>query len=402
MNITTRIFRHAFLCAAVCAAVIPGVASADVSSALPMADGCMSAGETNRIPVDAGPDKVVFPPVQVEVDTPFQPTLFASGDRNYLFYELHLLNYSDQPVVVSGFDIVRGDSASLFALATFNASEMGARSLPLGADQLTDNKLEGGKGLVVFVCLAFGKGDHVPATLRHHMRLGDEVVAGPVIGTHTTALHVLGRPVSGAGWVPADSPGMHSHHRTGIFVAGGRAQISRRYAIDWKIIRDGASFSGDALDVRSYHSYGKDVLAVAKGTVVASVDGFADNVPRTAAGFKTAVPVTLETVAGNHIVLDLGDGQYAYYAHLKAGSLRVRRGDVVRRGQVLAQIGNSGDAREPHLHFQLANSPDILDAEGLPYLIDHYLAKGADGDWESRSHEFPLGPVVIDFGVGSK
>ena len=95
-----------------------------------------------------------------------------------------------------------------------------------------------------------------------------------------------------------------AHHRSGIIVAGGLGHIARRYAVDWKRRKDGAFFSGDPRDVRSYHAYGAEVLAVADATVVLAKDGLPDNIPRTAAGFQTAVPVTMETVAGNSAVLD--------------------------------------------------------------------------------------------------
>jgi murein DD-endopeptidase MepM/ murein hydrolase activator NlpD len=66
------------------------------------------------------------------------------------------------------------------------------------------------------------------------------------------------------------------------------------------------------------------------------------------------------------ITIDLGDGQFAYYMHLQPGSLRVKAGERVRRGQVLARVGCSGDAREPHLHFELTDSPKLIAGEGLP------------------------------------
>jgi len=106
----------------------------------------------------------------------------------------------------------------------------------------------------------------------------------------------------------------------------------------------------------------------------------------------------MDTVMGNFIVLALGDGQFAQYVHLQPGSLRVKSGDHVKRGQVLAHVGNSGDARWPHLHFQVSDSPDILASEGLPYLVDQFKLKLTDGQWALRSNEFPLNDGVVDFG----
>jgi murein DD-endopeptidase MepM/ murein hydrolase activator NlpD len=119
------------------------------------------------------------------------------------------------------------------------------------------------------------------------------------------------------------------------------------------------------------------------------------------ADFHAAVPISFATVAGNTITLDLGGGQFAYYLHLQPGSLRVRTGDRVRRGQVLARIGNSGDAREPHLHFQITDSSTLLAGEGVPYLIDHYRVESADAAQRVRRLELPLDGAVLDFGQRS-
>jgi murein DD-endopeptidase MepM/ murein hydrolase activator NlpD len=123
-----------------------------------------------------------------------------------------------------------------------------------------------------------------------------------------------------------------------------------------------------------------------------------DNVPRHNGEFTPAVEMTSDTVFGNNIVLDLGGQQFATYCHLQPGSVRVKVGDHVRRGQVMAKIGDSGDAREPHVHFQVQTSPSPLAGEGVPYIIDHYRVKSADGVWETRTRELPLGGMLIDFG----
>ena len=166
-------------------------------------------------------------------------------------------------------------------------------------------------------------------------------------------------------------------------------------------MENGASFSGDASDKRSYFAYGKPVLAVADATVVFAKDGLPDNVPGHNTpgheGFHPAVALTIDNHGGNTIVLDLSSGQFANYFHLQPGSLRVKAGDRVRRGQVLALIGNSGDAREPHLHFEVTTSSKQLAGEGLPYLIDRYRVKSEKG-WENRTRELPLKDMVVDFG----
>lgn len=344
-----------------------------------------------------------FPPAQLEIRTLFEPTSFPSAGRNYLIYELHLRNLADQPVVLKGMEIVAADAIET-PIVRFAAEQLvPLLRLPKGgtwapADEGSDfRQIASGQSVVAFLCLAFDRGVAVPTQLRHRVLLADAVAQGPVIGTNHGRLRVLGPPVAGADWRADGGPGNHSHHRLGLLIAGDGATIARRYAIDWKQVKDDATFAGNALDPRSYYAYGEDVLAVAEGTVVAAKDGLPDNVPRTAAGFNTAIPITMETIGGNFVVLDLGNGQFADYVHLQAGSVLVKVGDRVQRGQVLARIGNSGDAREPHLHFQVADTPSLLASEGVPYVIDQYRVKLADGSWDQRTHELPLGGTSINF-----
>ncbi|MGV7209351.1 M23 family metallopeptidase [Oxalobacteraceae bacterium A2-2] len=333
----------------------------------------------------------VFPPVQLEVRTPVPPTAFRSAGRSYLVYELHLRNFTDEPLALYGLDVI-ADGHVIQALRGAALK----RVLQLAGPRQAGLQLGGGQGAVALLCLAF-QDTPVPARLGHRMLLGGAYADGPVLVVDSAVPPVLGPPLEGEGWTADNGPSLQSHHRSGVFVAGGLAQLSRRFALDWKQYRDGASYSGDARDVRSYHAYGKTVLAVADGVVVAARDGMPDNIPRTPAGFTPAVPPTMDNLAGNFIVIDLGQGRYAQYAHLQPGSVLVQAGQRVRRGQAMARAGNSGDARQPHLHFQVASTPDFMASEGLPYVIERFRIQVAPGKWEQRSREFPLDGSVIDF-----
>ena len=68
----------------------------------------------------------------------------------------------------------------------------------------------------------------------------------------------------------------------------------------------------------------------------------------------------------------LSDGHYAAYAHLRPGTLKVKVGDTVHAGDVLAHLGNTGNSSEPHLHFQVCDAPSFPASEGLPFAIDQY------------------------------
>ena len=130
-------------------------------------------------------------------------------------------------------------------------------------------------------------------------------------------------PLRGTGWLAGNALSNESGHRRAIIPINGRATISQRYAVDWvRIGGNGRLTREPSGGNASYFGYDEPVHAVADGRVVATRDGIPENVPFAE---ETAVPLTLETAAGNYVVLDIGGAQ-AVYAHLRPGSLRVRPG----------------------------------------------------------------------------
>jgi hypothetical protein len=343
-------------------------------------------------------------PLQLEMCVPFEPTAFPSGLHVYLMYELHLTNFMPMAVSLSRIEVLDAGAGPAQPIATFEVAQLETMLQPLGGKALSDPKdrlvIADGQSAIAFMSLAFDRGSHIPDGLLHRVTTSYAPEEGAVISTHHTELHVLGPPLEGADWRASDGPSndQDNHHRRGVVILDGRSVDSRRYAIDWEQVKHGVTFSGDSRDARSYYSYGKVVLAVAEGRVVAARDGLPDNIPGHGDAFHPAVPITLETVAGNTITLDLGGGQFAYYMHLQPGSLRVKVGDRVQRGQVLALVGDSGDAREPHLHFEVTTSSKLLAGEGVPYLIDQYSSKStSDGPAELHTDELPLDKSVVIF-----
>jgi murein DD-endopeptidase MepM/ murein hydrolase activator NlpD len=206
----------------------------------------------------------------------------------------------------------------------------------------------------------------------------------------------------GGEWLAANGPANASGHRRALVPVGGRSHIAQRFAIDWIQLReDGQTFTGDKLKNENYRCYGAEALAVADAVVVAVKDGIPQNIP---GATSRAVPITLETVGGNHVILDLGRGRYAFYAHLQPGSLRVKPGDKVRVGQVLGLVGNSGNSTEPHLHFHISNANSPLGSEGLPYAFESFEQQGQGFGWKPTGAaavkhvmEMPLQNAVVRF-----
>ncbi|MFJ4174833.1 peptidoglycan DD-metalloendopeptidase family protein [Microbacterium sp. NPDC089696] len=119
--------------------------------------------------------------------------------------------------------------------------------------------------------------------------------------------------------------------------------------------------------------FGREILAPIDGEVVRVHDGEPDHRARRAPLALLAYALTQASrirggapaIAGNHVVLRIDGDALVLLAHLRRGSVRVGRGDVLRTGDVVGECGNSGNSTEPHVHVQVSTSLD-RDGRGLP------------------------------------
>ncbi|OWK69902.1 hypothetical protein CBW18_14960 [Pedobacter sp. AJM] len=339
-------------------------------------------------------------PIQLEMRVPFAPTAFRSGSYNHLIYELYLTNFSSTPLKLHQIALIDPRASKAKPIITFDTAQLQPMVKPLGATDSDKLMLAGGQTAVIYIEAITDLRHPFPESLAHRVITTTDSLEGAIISTHQSHLQVLGPPLQGSSWTAVDGPGNHesNHHRRGNLILGGLAINSRRYAIDWKKFRNGVSFAGDSRDVHAYFCYGEPVFAVADGRIVNAKDGLPDNIPGHGAAFHPAVPLTFDGLAGNTIVIDLGNGQYAHYMHLQPKSLRIKTGDYVRKGQMLANIGASGDAREPHLHFEVTTSAHLLVGEGIPYLISRYqLSSAGKRPDQMHTNELPQDGEMIDF-----
>jgi hypothetical protein len=316
-----------------------------------------------------------------DLNVPSPPMPFLGGDgKTYLVYELHITNLGGRDLLLKRLDVVSGAAA----IAAYEDTALNGLLVQAGVPSTTDRRTIGaGRRAVAFLWLAFDAASDVPATLSHRVTVGEINVNGGIVAVSPQKPIVIGAPLRGAGWMALNGPGPSSGHRRALIPTEGGARIAQRFAIDWlQIGPDGQRLTGDPKDNKSYRAYGADLLAVADATVVAIKDGVPENVPGPT---SRAVAMTSETIGGNYVMLDLGGGMFAYYAHLQPGSLRVKAGDRVTRGQVLGLLGNSGNSTEPHLHFQVSQGASPLGSEGVPYAI-----AGMTG--------LPLQNARVDFG----
>jgi murein DD-endopeptidase MepM/ murein hydrolase activator NlpD len=118
----------------------------------------------------------------------------------------------------------------------------------------------------------------------------------------------------------------------------------------------------------NWYGYGAAVVAPGAGVVVAAVNDTPENDYKDKAVVYAPIPESelQRSLSGNYVVIDHGNGEFSYFAHMRPGSVRVKKGDRVQQGQQIGEIGFAGDAFIPHLHYMLIDDPDILKAESVP------------------------------------
>lgn len=339
--------------------------------------------------------------VPMDVTVPLAPTAFQADGKTHLAYELHITNFSVQSVSLAHIEVL---SDSGVTIAKVDSSGLAADVYAPGNRQATGmDKLKIGSGqmVAVYMWVTLDSPAKVPAAITHKITAKfdsypDELTVQTARMSVGRDLALISPPLRGDNWQAGNGPSITSGHRRSLLPIDGHAQIAQRFAIDWvRLNADGRTFTGDPKDNKNYRAYGSEVLAVADGVVTETKDGIPQNIP----GLESrAVPITLETVGGNHIIVDLGHGRYALYAHLQPGSLKVKLGDHVKRGQVLALVGNSGNSIEPHLHFQLTNGNSPLGSEGIPYALESFDAKPTLNAPLSKHHmEIPMENEIVTF-----
>jgi len=364
-----------------------------------------AAAQQESKPKPANAQRPLSVPLDVFVPTP--PTAFKGGGKTHLVYELHITNFAPIDCLLTQVEVIAPDGKPL---AGYKGNELAILLARPGLPQSTEKpRIGGGLRAVAYMWITLEPETKIPASLSH--RLTAKVGEYPEELSVDCAKIEVGQnsltispPLRGSEWLAANGPSNLSGHRRAAIPIDGQLHIAQRFAIDWLQLReDGRSFTGDQKDNRNYRCYGAEALAVSDAVVADVKDGIPENVPGLT---SRAVPITLETIGGNYVILDLGQNRYAFYAHLQPGSLRVKKGDKVRRGQTLGLVGNSGNSTEPHLHFHIGNANSPLGSEGLPYSLGEFEVQGKGWGWkssdsqstaENRRSELPLQNEVVRF-----
>ena len=201
--------------------------------------------------------------------------------------------------------------------------------------------------------------------------VNDNIAHGAIPICNTMSQTRFQFPLRGI-WYAGSGPGFNSAHRWSPM---------EEFAFDLlQVDTKGVTHRGIGSQFSDYYAYGKPVLAAADGVIVSTVTNQLED-PRSMQQPDETVEVYyarlqedqmarvargISGIGGNSVVIDHGNGEFSFYAHLKPGSVRVRAGQHVTGGQQIGALGSSGNSTEPHLHFQVCDSADPLRCAGIP------------------------------------
>jgi murein DD-endopeptidase len=333
---------------------------------------------------------VIAAPVTAQVQhsfdlrVPTAPRPVNVAGRIQLVYELHLTSFAPVPLRIQGLSIIEQRSGrSITAL----------RGPALDSASSDSVVVAPGNHAVIFIELELEPNQPLPAELAHELEYGDggttTTIRGAAVAVAMAEPLVLGPPLRGGPWAAVYHPAWLRGHRRVFYTVDGLARLPGRFAIDWiKLDSAGRTTIGDPDSVANWLGQGAEVLAVTDAVVAAVRDDVAESEL-----ISTHRRLPLEDATGNYVALDVGEGRYVFYEHLKPGSVRVKAGQRVRRGDVIAALGFTGHSTGPHLHLHVADTNSPLGAEGLPFVLERFEL--IDGG--ARSRERPAPNVVVQF-----
>jgi hypothetical protein len=351
--------------------------------------------------------------------------VLGADNRVHLAYELLFSNASKMFLTI---DKVEAVDPSGKVLRAIDGDHLKAMTMLYSGDGTT---LPAGGTGVVFMDVSFAPDQQLPNSVAARITatrqgVGPDGKPGPlppglpVPATFTftadstplgAPARVIEPPLRGPRWFASNGCcDRITPHRGAIITVNGVSRAPERFAIDWEQLDEqNRMFEGEKQKLSSWKYYGAPIYSVADGTVVNIYDGLDEQVP------GPPGPVTTEGIGGNMLVVDIGDGAYAFYAHLQRGSLKAKLGDQVKAGQVLGLLGNTGNSTAPHLHFHLMDGPSPLNSNGLPYVFTRFtssgvidsgdedaMEEGEPGTVENRLtgehvNQLPLDNQVVDF-----
>lgn len=319
----------------------------------------------------------------------------AHGASSVIIHNIAIRNDGDAPVALSGvaIDLMSGDRAldtrSLGETELTRAAAGGAgmqqagllnilafqfggeRLLPANTQLSPDLILDPGEAVLITSQVFAYRGARDGVRVRVN---GGAAEGRLAIRTGLTQT-VFSFPVEGQ-WYNGSGASFHTHHRW---------VPMEEFAYDLaRVGENGRTYRRDGTRFTDYYAYGQPVFAAADGRVALVVSDESEDATamkhpdETIEAYFTRLQQDQFTrlargargVGGNQIIIDHGNGEFSFYGHLRPGSVRVREGDQVTRGQRIGAVGSSGNSTEPHLHFHVCDSADPLMCAGIPVQWD--------------------------------
>jgi murein DD-endopeptidase MepM/ murein hydrolase activator NlpD len=312
--------------------------------------------------------------IRLGVEALARITPMTSEGGTHLLYELRITGFDPRSLSLDSLEIV-GAADEALRLGLFRGPEL--RRITRSPGRPDAVRIDPGSVSVIF--LAIRSEAEELDSIQHRLWLGYETPNGlteaelltKAIPVRRVELPLLDPPVRGGPWYAHAGPADVSHHRTTLAPRSGTLSMDQRFAIDWFKLESVEGEGGRELGGPDWEStLGVEVFAVADGTIVAVKRGVPDE-PIGELG-ASGTRIDWQTIGGNRVVIDLGDGRYAWYHHLLQESIGVEVGDRVLRGQVIGRIGNSGQTSHPHLHFEVTDASTLGSGDGLPYAVRCY------------------------------
>ncbi|HYZ05677.1 MAG TPA: M23 family metallopeptidase [Rubrobacter sp.] len=303
----------------------------------------------------------------------------GTDDRTHLAYELRLTNITAANLT---FERVRvlDPSHGGRVVDELSGDELASRLVVFG--NASDKRFGPGVAGFLFMDVTYPAGARLPDRLEYRFDvstskptgLEDSFRAGPTrVGQEEPAQ--IGSPLFGKRWLAGEGCcETITSHRGAIFPIDGTFHAPERFAIDWvQVGKNGRLYEGPKDKLSSYPYYGAKIRSVAAGRVVGTRDTEPEQTP---GQFPNGL--ALNDFGGNYVVVDIGDGRYAYYAHLQKGSkgVLVEPGDQVRKGEIIGKLGNTGNTDAPHLHFMIIDGKEPLTSGAVPFEIDSFYTRG--------------------------
>ena len=412
--------------AVVAAASFVTLSPATTGAAQPASSAPEGAGSAlaavGMLPAEAGP--ALTGPPGISPDTRFTQVagvvltspapVKASDGRVHIAYELLLTNVLKVEVDINTVEV--RDAASKQVVLSLTGSELVAHMNPIGkppGGEQGDPPIASSATSIVWLDVAVPSMEAVPETVDHRV-LGTVEEGGQPqpfesIVTRLSISRqkplVLGPPVASGTWLASEGCCTNiTHHRNGVVPVNGVLSVPQRFAIDYFRLDDQhRAWIGVATDVDSYLSYGQPAIAASQGTVVVASDGRPDQPAK--AGEPASQPIA-DTV-GNHVIIKVKQGEiddddqpermvrYLLYGHLKKGSIVVKVGQRVDRGDQIGLIGNSGFSSTPHLHFQVLTTPTFYPTDSTPYVFERFDLVGFETKriWDDNIGAQPNGTI---------